>query len=456
MRRLLWKEWQERRVWIALWLLTGVVATALGKGQSICDIPFELASSWMMIILLMALLTGLGGYGSELRGGRATFLYSRAVGWKQILAAKLLLGLAAVIVSVLLNAAAGYLFLPAEYHRLITLHSVLNGAYLTGGLSALAFVLGLAGSLVLPGLAGGLLVVVGWVVVITLLAQFGNQKPAFGPILLLLAPLLAGLLLARFGITLQSVARLRRFAFVVLILGIVGAATDYTPTGAWLSKTLDALFSDQTQVQYYNNAHFSPGARFLYAGTTIKNIYVPCLIRLSDGRFSFVESPNVSESRWLDNVSLIYLVYGKNSPDNLVLMQWQGKKPRSFRIKDAGYQELKYLALSPDGHRLLIGGYDELKLCNLATGQTRAMVKANRVKLRLLARREPGKLHGLYWCWWQTNDTVGYLDPYTRKRVLVQLSVENPEGMPVNSRGWSEAEPPESDKRKARTPKGWQ
>ena len=425
MRRLLWKEWQERRLWIAAWLLAGMALTALGKGQQMCEATGT-ESAWMMVLPLMALLAGLGGYGSELRGGRAAFLYSRAVTWKQTLAAKLLLGLAAVIVSVLLNAAAGMLLLPAEYCHLITPHSLFAGIWVIAGLSALFFILGLAGSVVLPGLAGGLLVVVAWVVIFSLLAQFGNQKPAFGPILLLLAPLLGGLLLARFGVTLHGAARLRRFAFVVLILGVVGAATDYTSTGRWLYNKLDALFSTPPPKQSFYNARFSPDARYLSADVILKNRMVPGLIRLSDGRFSFAESKSLSESRWLDNNSFIFLTQDNRLHDgrpqhDLVLMQWQGAKPQTTRIKDAGYQELKYLALSPNGRRLLIGGYRELMLCDLTTGQTRALVKANRTKLSLLSRREPGKQHGLYWCWWQTNDTVGYLDPYTKQRVLVPL-----------------------------------
>ena len=161
MRRLLWKEWQERRLWMALWVLIGVVTTVLGKGQRITN-TYDIDMSWIMLTTAAAMLAGLGGYGSELHGERATFLYSRAITWKQILTAKLLLGVFNVVVSVIINAITGQLLLPVEYHPLVTPHSLVIGALIMAGFTGAVYLIGLACSTVLPGLAGSLLVLIGW------------------------------------------------------------------------------------------------------------------------------------------------------------------------------------------------------------------------------------------------------------------------------------------------------
>jgi|GEM_PF-2111886 len=425
MRRLLWKEWQERRLWIALWVATGAALTALGKGQGVCNIAW-MDSNWGMLIPLAALLAGLGGFGSELHRGRAAFLYSRAVTWKQILGAKLLLGLAAIIVSVIASAAAGRLLLPAEYHQLITPHSLLSGALVMAGFTAGAYLLGLAFSTVLPGVAGGLLVAVGWMAFISLLPLSGIKEPVFSIILTLLAPLAAGLLIARFGVTLHAMARLRRFALVALAGLAAGVLLDFTPYAAELYKKLNAPGNTPAEERFYN-VNFSPDARYASAERLFGNTTIPCLVRLSDGWFSFTDEDFSGESYWLANNLLLtnkrgFTSEGKSARPELLLRQWHGDELQTYKIDHSGNLSNEYTALSPDSRYLLLWGYDELKLIDLATGQARTLAQADRIKLRILSRRNPGKQYGFRQCWWQSNDEIGYLDPYTGERVLAPLS----------------------------------
>jgi hypothetical protein len=427
MRRLLWKEWQERRLWIALWVLAGAVLTALGKGQGVCNTAW-MDSNWVMLIPLTALLAGLGGYGSELHGGRAAFLYSRAVTWKQVLAAKLLLGLAAVIGSVIISAAAGRLLLPVEYHSLITLHSLAIGALTMAGFTAGGYLLGLAFSVILPGVAGSMLVAVSWFGLMPMLSLLEIKEPVFSIILPILAPLAAGLLLARFGVTLHGTARLRRFAFVVLVTLAAGVLLDFTPQAALLHKKLNALGNTPAEERFYN-VNFSPDARYVLVGRIIDTELTPCLVRLSDGWFSFIDPS--TEVIWLTNGMLAtklrqHTTGRQSAEEELLLWQWHGEEMLSNRIKYTGFFSKRYSAFSPDGRRLLLGGYDELKLVNLNTGQARTLAQADRTKLRILSRRSPGKQYGLQQCWWQANDEVGYLDPYTKERVIISLPSSAP------------------------------
>ena len=417
MRRLFWKEWRERQVWIALWVVVGAVATALGKGQNVCNIALDNTSPWMMLIPLTAGLAGLAGYGSELHGGRAAFLYSRAISWKQVLAAKLLLGLAVVVGSVIVNMAAGCLLLPAEYHPLITLHGLALGALIMAGLTAGAYLFGLVFSVVLPGVAGSLLVVVGWTVLFNVFSLIGFKVTVFGPILLILTPLVAGVILARFGVTLNSMARLRRFAFIVLVCVAAGFLLDYTPPARFLYK-----LGNSGPVNYLN-ANISPDARYAYVYRVMSGQDIPCLARLADGRFSFLGEGYPGEIGWLANGNCLQAFSGADKEFTLELhvLQWNGQELRTYRIKNSGNLGLMYHALSPDGRNLLIGGVSELQLCDLTTGEIRVVAKVDRAKLRRIMMRDKGRLNGLLWCWWQSNDEVGSLDPFTKQRVIISL-----------------------------------
>ena len=425
MRRLLWKEWQERRLWIALWVLAGVVTVMLGKGQVICEITgrFSWGSGWDLAVPLMALLAGLSGYGSELHGTRATFLYSRAITWKQLLAAKLLLGLIAVIVSVVISAITGCLLLPAEYHPFITLHSLVMGALPVVGTTTAAYLFGLSCSTVLSGPAGGVLVMVGLGTIADFFVVIGDKGLLFRPVLLMLSPLLAGLILVRFGVTLHSMARLQRFGIIVLVLGCLGTVLDYTPTAAYLYKKFNAMCVSEPE--YFCNVKLTPDAGYAYVDRMIHYKTVPYLVRLRDGQsHAFPEWESAIDNRWLGNSILLHTSGGYTTAGNqydidLSLWQWHDGRQRLCRIHNAGNMSIRYCALSPDSRRVLIGGYDELRLCDMSTGQTLTLAKVDKVKLRLLSRREPGKIHGLQKCWWQTNDVVGYHDPFTKQRVLL-------------------------------------
>ena len=113
----------------------------------------------MALPLLLALLLGAGAYASELTGERATFVFSRPVAWWRMLLAKLIFAAAIIIGATLLAALFYRLAAPAPYRHLATVPHLLAGAWGVAWKLGMLYLFGLACSVVLPGMAGGLLTV---------------------------------------------------------------------------------------------------------------------------------------------------------------------------------------------------------------------------------------------------------------------------------------------------------
>ena len=165
MIRFFWKELHERWIWLTLWLLAVVAAAWLDKGQGFNGEPFVYNTSWTMVPMGVALLAGLGAYGSELTGERATFLYSRPISWKQLLLVKVLLGLAVALLATTLGALAMRFTIPVEYLPFATPGKLALSSVEFAGITSIAYLVGLGCSIALPGLAGSIL---------TLLIGFGG------------------------------------------------------------------------------------------------------------------------------------------------------------------------------------------------------------------------------------------------------------------------------------------
>ena len=101
----------------------------------------------------------MGEYNSELKRGRAFFLFTRAVKWRNVLFAKVLFGTIIIIGTPLLAAGIFYFTCPEPYFHLTTLPNILVGVGLLVWPSMLCYLCGLACSVILPGLAGETLTV---------------------------------------------------------------------------------------------------------------------------------------------------------------------------------------------------------------------------------------------------------------------------------------------------------
>ena len=274
MRALLWKEWHERRYWLLLFALAEVGAGFFASAQS----PFrwgQNASPWILLPVALALLAGLGTYGSELTGGRATFLYSRALCWKQVLLAKVLLGVSVLVAAPVLTALMLPRYVPAPYLPFMTPANLLLGALWVILLTGTAFFIGLGCSIVLAGLAGSILVLLGYLGLFLLISTLYQHLPG-NPMLIhsigfCCAPLLAAVVIARFGITLSPGARLRRFALVLFFPVVAGCLLELLPQARTFGE-------DPAQTAYNFTPIMSPSGVYAYAvclGKDAKWLKVP-------------------------------------------------------------------------------------------------------------------------------------------------------------------------------------
>ncbi len=225
MRQLLWKEWRERRVRLLCWgaIIVGFTACCAGPyflGNN--DFANPWPTLWLMIV---SVFVGLGAYASELTPGRAAFAYSRPVSWKAILLSKLLSALACAWGAVLLGTLLFRLRCPTPYLPFIPPGHLALGAlqlcWAVGG----GYLCGLACSVVLPGIAGGILTLVGTVLIMAVAGLLVNsQTRVSSPIWLLYGweggMLLAAVLLLRFGMTLSTPQRIVRYARVYLPVAV--------------------------------------------------------------------------------------------------------------------------------------------------------------------------------------------------------------------------------------------
>lgn len=214
MRRLLWKEFRERRWWAAGWAISILGISLLLHGQSYCGEACY-HGDWRYLPLLLAFLVGTGGYSSELK--EQHFIHARPLRWQTMLLAMLLFG-AIIILGVPLLAALCYGLFHLHHLPCVTLTHLLAGVGAVAYPMLLPFLFGLACSVLVPGLAGGILIAV-VIVVSWLLGEFlvvemngTRQTPPFFLIYhIVLATFCAALSVLPIRIMLGTRERLKRF-----------------------------------------------------------------------------------------------------------------------------------------------------------------------------------------------------------------------------------------------------
>ena len=212
----------------------------------------------------------------------------------------------------------------------------------------------------------------------------------------------------------------------MLLLIILGILLDFTPPSRALYMKMN--MPPITWPEQYSSVQFNIDATYAYVYRLAKGQYISSLVHLSDRHiYNLPEQDSIIECRWLDKSVLLIANIERDTArhpgmQSLTLWQWRDTVARSCYIANAGSYPMRYSAISPDEQRVLIGGYDELLFCDLTTGLSRTLVKANKAKLSRLSEQEPYKQHGLYQCWWQANNVAGYLDPLTGKRRLLAVS----------------------------------
>lgn len=235
MASLLWKEARERLLWAIALVLISIHAT-LTRGYTFYGVPGPESVGWSMGPIFIALLMGASGYASELTSRRAIFLMTRPVTWWSVLASKLVVS-AAVLLAAAVTAAVTYrLACPAASATCVTASGLAHGALYAMVLTGVAYLVGLSCSSVVSGVAeSAALAIIQGAVLIYLADLIGAwSEKWWRQVMQLLWPvplLSAGILIARFGLTLSAHERLRRYAItaftaLVLFAGIVYLVPD--------------------------------------------------------------------------------------------------------------------------------------------------------------------------------------------------------------------------------------
>ena len=430
MRRLLWKEWRERGIWFLLWTLAVVGLSAFGMGQRFTGALAD-QSMWVFLLSGLDLLSGLLGYSSELVGERAVFLYSRAMLWKPLLVAKVLPGLLVTLISTVLGAVTCRLAAPAVYLPFVTPAHLLQGASETAGIAGASYLIGLGCSIVLPGIAGSIIALLCWFGLsmgVTQVQELLNKDntPIWLIVGMLSAPVVAMVVIARFGLTLSRTQRVVRFGLVLVSVMVAGLLLNQVP-----SARLALAGCFPPEVTEPTSTSLSPHARFAAVMRFHINQWQVEWVDIATGKRIMLPSTaqNVLNVRWTatDDMLIIYNTPGiTNTPDgkqaDTSLAYWEHGVMRTVRLpndvtipynRPAGFP-------SSDGQRLLFAEFPHLLVLNPTTGAMQTIANIPR-KRKHFTRTDEKKWwrHHTPHCWWQGNRTVGYTDPDSGKTVLV-------------------------------------
>lgn len=408
MIRLLWKEAREKRPWLLPLAASTAVPMAFGKGLVLAG-DWDAFSSWALLSMLAALLLGASSFSSELAGRTADFAFSRPISWKKLVLAKVMVGLGLIILTTILATFTFAAFKPAAYVRFASAPDLTAGAMRVALVLGVAYLIGLAGSTVLPGTVGSLLVVmIVWLSVIfdQMLAEMFHQDLLWGSgwsFFARIAGAAAGtILLARFGLTLPTSRRMARYLLVLCIASVVGLPLDFVM-----------------------NPHYEP----------LPGRSVSAAINLSpDGRRAVVRVRRVFPIRRTARVSCYFLRYPSFTTAKIPL-DWcdlldVGSQPmwaRQEALVGVAWDYLWILRMdrkggshggliamnepdevcpSPDGRWVMAANYTD-------TGSNLSFIDIQ--KARLLKGVKVQRA-GNYW--WQSDSEVGYTDAHNVRHFL--------------------------------------
>lgn len=465
MRRLLWKEYRERRLW-AIPLMASVVGViALGRAYTYCG-DLSTFTGWVIPSALVAMLFGMSAYSSELAWETPDFLHSRPVSWKRMLAAKLVFGLGIIVLVVLLGALAFRLGAPEPYRRFASVVEIAPGVGLAMLWMGIPYLIGFCCSVVFPGTIGAILMLVAFGIAIAGEFAFLNRLALARDDLYLfawfLALPLAALLVIRFGLTLSIASRVKRYALaVILVVGVLTTADTITHWDPWCSDV-----SGERKISISPDGRFALVIETRTSAKKERPYYdagTVSIVRLADNRVAtgirmdFRDAGNwkakqeqwdrwnsAYEIRWTPNGTAYIFDYNcvtdRHGKRRYVIptmkMAASGRAqaqaiegrplPPPEIVNGKTVQSyVSYLMTSPDGR------IASLLIYSLTSGWRLDFVDVERMRVLPVVLRDICKkeTRGKYaWfrfptLWWQSNDEIGYIDPNGQRRI-VRVSVD--------------------------------
>ena len=307
MKRLFWKEFRERRLWIPVFSIIAIFIVVRGSAFTFIG-HNDAFSKWLFLFFITAFLFGAGAFKGEIGTGSIDFLFSRPVSWKKFLAMKVLADLFIILIAVTIAAITYRIIRPEQYAAFTTLVHLMIG--IGNGMIwfSIAYTLGLACSVIIPGALGGVLVMFAimtismlWATVCNKINWIDMNAAGFAA---LLAPVIAMLFIVRFGLTLPVRPRINRYALILVVVMIV-VTVGFTK----LPPSVKDYISGNEPAQW---TFTSPDGRYLIAQkdsfrgsptdlgpSSYSAPTETCFIRLSDNKKSVVWWPPDASLGWI-------------------------------------------------------------------------------------------------------------------------------------------------------------
>lgn len=428
MRRLLWKELCERAWWLGCWALA-TLGVAFFDGQW-WHAQGVLITPWLALPFVLALVVGTGAYASELGGGRAPFLYARPVRWQAVLGAKVLVGMAVIVIMPLLAGILYWRFGPEVHCSYVTAGTIFANTWPLMWVMAVLYLTGLSCSVLLPGLAGGLLTLIGVVLVAIAVFAVGQGVISWeysreltiinGTIIgTVLAALCAGLPLTRFGLTLGVDARMKCFAptytLVLLAVVITSMVLPMQLTDRLLLRWDPIRTSVSPGGTYvytaYTSLYFPPGYRVGWEQSNENFFAGKAIVRRLDGRGSLSQIPfdllrgSATEASVWANDRTMYV----NDSSGKGMALYYPATGRVVRFTGTIAANYRLNPPVPDRRYLLV------RMGNTSAHVYRCIDLQTAQMLPMVVQTE----HRI---WWQNPHTLAYISEWDGKRHTVDVS----------------------------------
>jgi len=294
-------------------------------------------------------------------------------------------------------------------------------------MTGVPYLLGLTCSIVLPGLAGGMLVLLVGVGLVggagyTLDSLFHRHGFVFlaGAVILLLVVI--PVVVTRFGLTLTAGERVVRVAALTLALLLAGLLLDISPLG----KILQDRFYSAQPVQ---SASVSPTGKFVYFSTYRENTgFSHIWERRADGRrYNLPYQAGSNLSWWLEGDLLLVQTHTEDWRRVLAVTRWAGDKPQTLFMRDLEsgmLEETVPILVAPDRQRLFLIRGQYFQLLDLAANRASVYNWQKQMPVPDIAKAPEPAQASLGPCWWESDTVIGYLAPDGRRFLDVRVLPE--------------------------------
>ena len=351
MRRLLIKE--LRSAWWIIAMAYVIVLVLVLIGDPLTFRGDSDSYGWLVIPFL---ILGLRAYSGELGANTVEFLYSRPIKWWQILLAKLIVGVTAVVSTVLLGLLL-YVLTAPRYYMPFLHEDVLKGLGEMTGILGVVFILGFAVSAMMPGIALSFIALLGigvaFGVVASSLEWIGRtfliswlKSAGYAVAYSAMAGLIGSILIIRklpkLGVTQRWVV-VGRFLAGGLAVGLILSA--FGIPGESRSTPFPMGLSPDGRFALYGKDMYQAGGKLGLVDTRTGKVQL------------IIPSQVPADSEWSPDSRKIAFTSG----DRRIVVVTAKPKPESWRVTSFAHEDWNTMRWSPDSRLLAILQYSGTK-----------------------------------------------------------------------------------------------